>query len=233
MPRLRNHKPTTRIGIALQLAAVLALGLAGCTRQTIELQGTTHAEVDFSGQWEVNYQLSERIQENVELLRLMAINQARRRGDYRWLAMPSFELVRLAESIARSPTLEIAQNGDEIEIRRQDDFPLTCTFGAELPEVEVDPLGSEQCGWDLHQLVFAFRLEDGLRVVHRFTLGPAGDRLNMATTVRTHGHNQEFTLNRVYTRYRARPSPYECRHTVDRGKVCWAGDGQEKAAGLE
>ena len=211
-------------------AFMLAALLVGCQRP-VRLAGEPMQQVDFSGSWELNYQLSERIQENVEALRLMAITAARRRGDA-WLSMPSLELVRLAESISRSTVLEIDQTGRQIEIQRQDDFPLTCTFGP-VPSVEEDPLGSEYCGWDLHQLVFAFRLPDGLRVTHRLTLAPDRAKLNVATTVRTRGAGQQFTLNRVYTRFEQPQDEYECRMTVEGDKSCRRIADPEQAALLQ
>ena len=209
---------------------LLLMLLAACSRP-VKLAGEPVRQVDFSGSWELNYQLSERIQENVEALRLMAIGAARRRGDA-WLSMPSMELVRLAESISRATVLEIDQNGDQIEIQRQDDFPLTCTFGA-IPTADEDPLGSEYCGWDLHQLVFAFRLPDGLRVTHRLTLAPDEDKLNVATTVRTRGAGQQFTLNRVYTRFEQPESEFECRLTLEGGKSCRRVTDPDQAALLQ
>ncbi len=211
---------------ALQaLALLLLIALAGACRQpsAIRPSGSSSVAVDFSGSWELDHQLSDRVQDNANFLRLEAIAEARRaqgRLDRRVPRLPAFELVELADDISRTPVLTIKQGPDRIEVDRGDEFPLTCTFGPDGPYVADDPLGTEICGWDLHQLLFAFRLPDRLSVIHRLTLGPEGDKLNVATTVRGRGADQRFTLNRVYTRFEPLADEYDCRLNPSGTKTC-------------
>jgi hypothetical protein len=201
----------------------LLVSLLGACSREIQLSGDTPAKVDFSGSWELNYQLSESIRESAELLRLMAIVEARRasgRMDQGWPVLPSFELVELADSISQVTVLEIEQDPEQIEVKRGEEFPLTCTFGNPGPDATEDDLGTEVCGWYDHQLVFWFRLPDNLSITQELTLGPGGNRLNIATTVRTPGAGQTFTLNRVYTRFVPLADEFECEYTLARGKSC-------------
>lgn len=201
------------------LPALLVV-VAGCSRE-VRLQPEAPVQVDFSGHWELNYQLSEQMQENMEILYLMARSAVERSDGYtdlRWL-LPSMEVVELAESVSRTTALAIDQSETAIEIGRGEDFPLTCEFAASGVPL-ADELGTERCGWDGHQLVFAFRLPDGLRVRHRLTLAPDGEKLNVATTVQTGRSRGGFTINRVYTRYEPLPEEFECRLMVTGTKSC-------------
>ncbi len=200
---------------------------AGCSPPSVRVSGTPTAavaSVDFSGSWEIDYQLSDRVEDNANFLYLEALAEARRATDGRIeprpLRLPAWELVQLADSISRTQVLEITQDAASIEVDRGEEFALTCTFGPEGPYVAHDPLGSEVCGWDGHQLVFAFQMPDQLWVVHRLTVATEEDKLNVATTVRRRGTNQAFTLNRVYRRFEPLPDEYECRTTVAGTKSC-------------
>lgn len=219
------------------LALVLAT-LAACSSHQVtpppaipEQPASLGLPTDFSGHWELNYQLSDRVMENANLLRLIAAAQARRQSgriERPVLLLPALELIELADDISQSTVLEIEQDSAHIEIKREDEFPLTCFFDGQW-ETLSDPFGSEVCGWDRHQLVFAFRLPDSLNVMQRLTLGPDGERLNVATTVRGRRASQSFTLNRVYTRFEPLDDEFECRYTLTRGKSCRrarSGDGE-------
>ncbi|MEM6937640.1 MAG: hypothetical protein AAF552_14365 [Pseudomonadota bacterium] len=217
---------STMVRQAFWLGLLLLTALAGCAREPVKptLKSDPPMPVDFSGFWELNYQASDRVEENAELLRLIAIAKARRaqsrydRGPFP--VLPSLELVRLADEISQTQVVEIEQDEYSIEVNRDDDFPLTCEFGGDSAFGLVDPLGNEVCGWDQHQLVFGFALPDRLDIVQRLTLGPAGERLNVATTVRRRGSARSFTLNRVYTRFEPLPEEFDCRYTVAGTKSC-------------
>ena len=109
---------------------------------------------DFTGSWEINYQLSDRVEENVDLLRMIAVAEARRaqaRRDRRIPVLPSFELIQLADSISQTMVLEIEQDPYGIEIKRGEEFPFTCTFNATAPQEDQfarirPPRSSRLCG---------------------------------------------------------------------------------------
>ncbi len=82
------------------------------------------------------------------------------------------------------------------------------------------PLGSEVCGWDVHQLVFRILLPEGLSIQHRMTLAEDGERINIATTVVSDQVSYPFTLNRVYNRFEPAEAGYTCTQTFSRGRVC-------------
>jgi hypothetical protein len=212
----------------------LVLLACACSRQKLpELDGEVRPEIDFSGSWELNSQRSDRLEDNLRQLQLSAVAQARerqthgRRFDGGFLGLPSYELIRLTESISRTALLEIEQSDGYIEIEREDEFPLTCTFGTPMPQFASDEFGVEVCGWDEHQLVFAFQMPGGLTVYHRITLSPMEDQLNIATTVRSRGVGQSFTLNRVYDRFEPLQEQYECRVAVGGGRTCRRNDGTD------
>ncbi|MEM9303062.1 MAG: hypothetical protein AAGE01_13180 [Pseudomonadota bacterium] len=219
-----------RCGIVL----LAALTVAACSQQEVVLESRNEARVDFSGNWELDYGRSDRLEENVYNEFLQARRQIRRdaslgqrAGPVMIVGSPMYNtasaivgLGRMAEMISRTPELEIDQDGDSITVNRGEDFPLSCQFARDVL-YQVDTLGAEVCGWDDHQLVFRVDLPDGTRVRHRLTLGPDGEHLNVATSVRSRRTPKPFTFNRVYRRYEPMPDPYECKPTLDRGTVCW------------
>jgi hypothetical protein len=129
-------------------------------------------------------------------------------------------LVRMADLITQSPLLEITQDTHKIRVKREADFDLTCEFyPGELNRVET-PFGTEICGWNGHQLVFKLLLPDGLSIQHVMTMGAAGQKLNIATTVVTSQVSFPFILNRVYNRFEPGQSGYKCEVTLTKGTVC-------------
>ncbi|MDJ0655419.1 MAG: hypothetical protein QNJ40_14750 [Xanthomonadales bacterium] len=215
------------------LLLIVLLGVWACaSKPPVKVVAQSPVLVDFSGSWEINYQLSDRVEENANLLWLRALADARRyqgRMDRPNLRLPSLELIRLADSISQTGVMEIQQGKQSIEIKRGEEFPLTCTFGPGGPFAAMDPLGNEVCGWDSHQLVFAFGLEGNLRVIHRLTLASDGDKLNVATTVSGRGADQTFTLNRVYDRFEPLADDYQCKLAVTGLKTCWKGAGDSSS----
>jgi len=217
------------------IVAVLLLG--SCFNvQRASLESEPHPQVDFSGSWQLDYRLSEDLYAKIETLQRIAISNAQSAAasasvGHRGPAITVnnypvnnvraiVSLGQMADVISRTTVLEIEQSGEEIEITRKDDFPLTCSFyGGSAVPIE-DALGAELCGWDYHQLVFRIDLPDGFRIHHRLTLAPEGDKLNIATTVQSRSLPQPFTLNRVYQRFVPLPSEFECETTVSKGKSC-------------
>jgi hypothetical protein len=128
-------------------------------------------------------------------------------------------LAKFADFITDSQVLDIEQTDIDIEIRRENNFALTCVFSEKEPVTVVDELGLEICGWDAHQLVFHIRMPDGLDIRHRVTMSSAGDRLHVATTVDSKS-SPPFTLNRFYYRFNPLPENYSCEYTLSKGNVC-------------
>jgi hypothetical protein len=126
---------------------------------------------------------------------------------------------RLAELITESQVLEIEQNDIDIEINRENSFALTCVFSEGEPQVVLDELGAEICGWDANDLIFRIRLPDGLNIHHRVTMSAEGDRLRVTTTVDS-DQASPFTVNRFYYRFNPMPVDYSCEYTLSKGNVC-------------
>jgi hypothetical protein len=227
-----------RMATYLVVAWVLCACIAPPT-----LEGEGNSRVDFSGHWELDYQLSEDLREKIRLLHLMARSEAEKRASGPMMGQNNWPgpvvrggtrpvtttagivgLGQLAEMISRTTQLDIEQSESRIEVNRKDDFSLTCGFYGGPARPNEDVLGSELCGWESHQMVFIIDLPNGLLVKHRLTLSPDRLRLNIATTVRSDGISNPFTLNRVYKRFQPVPEEYECEFTLQNGKVCRRAD---------
>ena len=194
--------------------------------------------VDFSGSWEMDYGHSDNVDDRLRSiyaeLQRAAERRARNQGsDSRSRSMGSYEgqsmtsivaLARMADYITTSQILNVEQSDIDILVEREDNFALSCTFVDDTPEPVIDELGSELCGWDAHQLVFLISMPDGLRVNHRMSLAPDGQKLHIATTVSNKSNTSPFVLNRVYYRFDAMQPDYECKYTLSKGNVCsWGG----------
>lgn len=232
-----NTPNTPSVSLAIFMA--LSLLLSACSTpepKRAVLQGNNTQSVNFSGSWEMDYARSDNIQEKLDTIARDFNRQAQRRaqnaiqqGGYGGGVVVTgsgnsgssiMGLVRMADMITQSPLLEITQNTHKIRMEREQDFDLTCEFypGA-LRKVET-PFGTEICGWNGHQLVFKLLLPDGLSIQHVMTMGAAGQKLNIATTVVSDQVSFPFLLNRVYNRFEPGESGYKCEVTLTRGTVC-------------
>ena len=218
----------------LHILIVCALLLGGCGSEPRKLAGSSGAPVDFSGNWEVDYSQSENIQEELNQM----VRELNRRGQQRapgggnkgpTVVIGSaggnsgayiMALARMADMITQSPLLEIKQSDEQISVKREGNFALECAFYSGAMQQDESPLGSEVCGWDAHQLVFRIFLPEGLTIQHRLTMGPSGDRINVATTVRSSQVSTPFTLDRVFNRFDPGEAGYTCKMTLTRGRVC-------------
>ena len=223
-----------RIRISKITAAVFCFLLVqACSTEAPRPSGTSAATagVDFSGAWEVDYSQSDNIRDSYEAMIRELRRQAerRQRGSNQGMGTVSagggsgqdiYALARMAEVITDIQLLDIAQSQREITVKREGSFALMCEFYAGRLHTEETPLGKEVCGWDGHQLVFQIYLPEGLSIFHRMTLGPQGQRLNMATTVRSDQVTYPFTLDRVFNRYDPNSSGFRCKQTLTRGRVC-------------
>ena len=191
----------------------------------------TAAAVDFSGAWEVDYSQSENIRESLDVLLRELQRQAERqaRGMQQGGGSLSvnansgaslYALARMAEIVTEPQLLDISQSETEITVKREGSFALQCEFHAGKLHTLESSLGSEICGWDDHQLVFQIFLPDGLAIYHRMTLEPQGERLQIATTLRSSQVSWPFTIDRVYRRYDPNSTGIRCKQTLTKGKVC-------------
>ncbi len=216
-------------------AAALFIVLTGCASSTdTPLKAENQERVDFSGHWELDYGQSDNIQARLnalvrELRRQMerqSQGNVERRGAISvggagTNSAPSVVgLAQMADLVTQSQLLEILQSSNDIRVKREGNFALTCEFYSGESQVIENPLGTEICGWSGHQLVFRIYLPEGLSIQHVMSMGPSGERMGIATTVVSDRVSQPFTLNRVYNRYEPGQAGYVCEQTLTRGRVC-------------
>jgi len=191
--------------------------------------------IDFSGSWEMDYSRSDNINERLQMMYREWQRAAERRANMNSRGRgtgPAITIdtnprafnalvaaARLTELITESQVLEIEQSDIDIEIKREGSFALTCVFSEGEPQVVLDELGQEICGWDVNDLVFRIRLPEGLNIHHRVTMSADGERLRVATTVDSH-KAVPFSVNRFYYRFNAMPEDYSCEYTLSKGNVC-------------
>jgi hypothetical protein len=221
---------------SLLVVYVLLCGCASPPTKRPALQGSNTQAVNFSGSWELDYSQSDNTQEKLDSVVRELNREAQRRaqggiqqGPVSGISMGGsgpnsgsaiLGLVRMADLITQSPLLEITQDEHKIQVKREDDFSLSCEFYAGEYRREKTPFGTDACGWNAHQLVFKSLLPDGLSIQHVMTLGAAGQKLNIATTVVSDQVSFPFTLNRVYNRFQPGDSGFTCQETLTKGKVC-------------
>ena len=216
------------------ISLILLVAACGGT-PTRPLSSAPEQRVDFSGHWEMDYGRSDDVDDQLQKLYREWQRAAERRanmdqrGNQPTIGVDvsrSFRkvvaLAQLADNITESQVLDVEQSDIDIEIRRENDFTLSCIFSTGEPDIVLDELGSEICGWDSHQLIFVTRLPDGLNIRHRLTRSKDGDRLHIATTVSSK-QAQPFTINRFYYRFSPLPENYSCEYTLSRGNVCQSG----------
>jgi len=184
---------------------------------------------DFSGHWELDYQLSDHPQEKIRSMYVQARSQAKRLAERaqnsgRYVDPQIFNyqsiigLGRLTEKIAKATVLDITQEGDHVVIRRNDDYALVCDF-TDLG-FKQSAIGIEGCAWQEDQLTFQVALPEGLNVLHRLSIAADRSRLNIATTVVVDGIRYPFTLNRVYMPYEPGEGLYDCEYTIATQTTC-------------
>lgn len=197
-------------------------------------------EINFSGSWELDYQLSDHPAEKTRWLYTKARSAARKRMeqaasrgsrvDTRILDFSSIiGLGRLVEKIAQASVLTIRQDDKQIIIERNDDFALVCDFDQLGKHHGV--IGAESCEWRNDQLVFEITLPDGLQVAHTLSIARDRSRLNLATTVSISGVYYPYTLNRVYMPFQPGEGQYQCEFTVARQTTCTLKGAAEAGSG--
>ena len=186
-------------------------------------------ERDFSGHWELDYQLSDHPNEKIRSLYIQAKSRAERlaeraqhAGHYLDQRMFNYRSIiglgRLAEKIAQATVLDIRQKADHIVIKRNDDYSLVCDFTD--MGFKLNAVGTEGCAWQEDQLTFQVALPEGLHVLHRLSIAADRSRLNIATTVLVDGIHHPFTLNRVYMPYQPGEGMYNCAYTIATQTTC-------------
>ena len=192
--------------------------------------------VDFSGSWELDYQLSDHPREKIRHLyaqaRSKAERAAQRAQNSRSYVDPEIfnvesviGLGRLAEQIAQATVLTIAHENDHIVIQRNNDFALVCDFA--LTGWKKTVIGAEGCEWDEDQLLFHAELPTGLRVFHKFSISDDRSKINVATKVAGAGTPYPFTLNRVYMPFDPGKGMYDCEYTISNQTSCTLGGNSE------
>jgi hypothetical protein len=237
---MKRPRQILRSVTTLLLACVLLCGCGSPPAKRSGLQGGNAKAVNFSGSWELDYSQSDNTQQKLDSVVGELNRAAERRAQGTMQQGPVgggfitggsgansgasiLGLARMADLITQSPLLEIVQNAHKVLVKREEDFALSCEFyPGQYHKVET-PFGIEACGWDAHQLVFKLLLPDGLSIQHVMTIGAAGQKLNIATTVVSDQVSFPFTLNRVYNRFEHVDSSFQCQETLTRGRVCTTG----------
>ncbi len=225
---------TFRAAFVVVLLALLAACASDKPRKAQPIPVGNVDMVDFTGNWELDFSKSDNIQAQlnalVRELRRQAERRAQRGGNER--AGGSYVvgnsnsganiigLARMADLITQSALLEIEQSENDIRVKREENFALTCEFYDDKPQVVENPLGTETCGWVGHQLMFRILLPEGLSIQHVLTRSGAGDQMSIATTVVSDRVSNPFTLNRVYRKFEPAESGFTCEETLTRGRVC-------------
>jgi len=219
--------------IALLMAAMW-LALAGCSSQP-RITDTQQSfggsmPVDFSGSWERDYSRSDDAQ---AVLNSMLRRITRPMPDPAYPGAGPYPaqdfsklvaLAQLAELITRPDVLTISQNEYEISIARKDDFAMLCEFYDGHAKRTQSDYGTEICNWNGRQLESLLVLPDGLLISHRFTISDDGQNLHVATTVSSNATRTPFTLNRVYMKFDAPESDFNCVETLSMKRVCSTGE---------
>jgi hypothetical protein len=225
--------------IPLLLVVLLSACGSEPTRRASSQPAQRTPSVDFSGHWELDYSRSDDVDSKLQTMyrEWRRIMEKRASGDRRGSSMSSVQvdmsrgfksvvaLAQFADLITDSQVLDIEQSDIDIEIRRENNFALTCVFSKGEPDAVFDELGSEICGFDAHQLLFHIRMPDGLDVQHRVTMSDTRDRLHIATRVDS-DKASPFTVNRFYYRFTPLPENYRCEYTLSKGNVCQSGGGK-------
>ena len=194
--------------------------------------------LDFSGDWEKDFNRSDRWED--ELTRLLQIRQERAASQRAGIAVRNVprtslgnlnlnslvprgtsivDMARLAEYVSRQTTMHIEQDRNEVRIERRGEAPLICTIDDGLKETFRSEHGNEFCGWDGQQLVFIISLPDELEISHRFDVAASRDELRMVTSI-SHKGSAPFNLIQAFNRYDAGEEDLNCVLTVTRGRVC-------------
>ncbi len=224
------------LGVVLMVAAC-----AASRDNTIEGIPTVEAPLhdaklpDFSGHWEKNYQASDVFYNKFQLYvadlmrrfargsssgnREQGINVESGGGGGVNPASVN-GLAQLAEEITRMPLLNIKQDGNGINVERENDFNLRCFYHDKEYVQSSNTFGNDWCGWSSQRMIFRMRMSGGLQIVHQLSLSADASQLNVTTTVASDSVATPIVISNFYTRFNSQDDHYDCRQTLTRNKVC-------------
>ena len=224
------HARTLLVSLALIGGAAGCGSRAGHVPTESSLRSEHVEQVDMSGHWELDYALSDSLEHKVhmrfleEQYRMRDANSGQRAspaGSGARSGLRSFARIGyFTDEITQIPEIEVVQDDEGIHVRREGDYSLVCRYRGGFARPTKESLGAELCGWSGSEMVFVAAMSDGLTVTHRLSLAADRQKLNVATTVRSRGVREPFTLNRVYSRFSPLPSEFECETTLERGRSC-------------
>ena len=191
-------------------------------------------KVNLTGDWEKNYDRSDDFKTEIQnyVLKIQnhikELQQARERDSNYNLGgsgIPDSRealigLAQFTEEITRMPVLHIVQDKTGVQIKRENDFPLTCEFFGKTFTSKSNTYGTENCAWSGGQLFIQINLDNGLHINYQVTLGPDAKKLNITTTVASREASAPLTISNYYDRYTEPTSDYNCVHTLTKNDVC-------------
>lgn len=217
-------------------ALILIVASASCYK-TVDYRpdssGPAQQVVNFSGDWEKNYQSSDDFEIEFKNYVLKIQQQLKELQENRQ-RNPSFNvdnpimlsresiigLAKFTEQITRMPLLHIVQDKSSIKIKRKNDFALYCNFFDKRFSSMKTPYGTETCTWSGGQLFIRLNLENGLNIAYQITMAPDARKLNIITTVVSKEATFPMTISNYYDRYTEPKNDYSCIHTLTRNDVC-------------
>lgn len=194
---------------------------------------TPQKKVDLSGDWEKDYKRSDDFEAQFKYYvlkiqdKIKELQEGRRRDSSYSIGngIPDSRealigLAKFTQEITRMPVLHIVQDKTGVQIKRQNDFPLTCEFFGKQFTSKKNIYGTENCAWSGGQLFIQLNLDDGLRIGYQVTLSPDAKKLNITTTVASKEATAPLTISNYYDRYTAPSSNYKCIHTLTKNDIC-------------
>lgn len=207
------------------------LVLAACGSSPPQPAQVSVAPVDFSGAWELDFSQSDTVNDAYDHIMRDLQRQIRKQqeGNQGGVAVGGmaygtaagiYALARMAEIVTEPQLLDIKQTEREVTVKREGSFALECDFGPGSTGVVESPFGREACGWLRDQLVYQLVLPDGLRISHRLTVSPDGQRLQVVTQLSTRSVSQPLVVAQVFNRYDPNRTGIHCTQTLSKGRVC-------------
>lgn len=219
------------------LPALLLVALVDAAENSVLPDNLPPYRPDFTGSWEKDFQRSDRWDEELtrQIEQILQAQQSQSGNPQGNLLRPTLQLgnvprgrpaelvdlARLAELISRQNVIDIIQTKEEVVVRRQGDAALICGTRQDVMQSFTSPYGNEVCGWEREQLVFRISLPEGVDILHRFSVSPDAQWMNLLTSISRRG-STPFNLIQVYRRFELPPDAYNCVQTLSRGRVCSA-----------
>jgi len=192
---------------------------------------------NYSGDWELDYGLTESVEEKMRWLYEVTRSQLERNQarDKRRRVRPDIrmknevhpiegliELGRLTQLVSQANILHIEQRRGDVIVEREGDYSLICSLTS-VRSIETR-LGREQCRLEGKQLIYTVALPEGLTIEHRLVLSENRQRLNLSTTLFSKAVGQPFSINRVYMPYEKNDGRFRCESTLTKNISCSSGE---------